>query len=439
MDKKNFCNSCSEFIDKAVPLVLEAQKRVYLSQKRKATYNADESISIVNVPDYVRFVFTIEDDIKTLSEFKNLLGFILTNSKFPGTRSDFEPIVLLVLGRFLEIISSQQGMIRKELRSRNFGALNKIVQDLKDYLRRDYLEIVHRLPLMYFTSNSDQIRIANNFVIRKITKEDREDFSLQFPEGSFLDSDTYEYLVELVRKVKRTHIDPHHQEPPSMDLTAPIITQLASSLITSLRVIEGKYVDYRYMISEYKTKFLGSKGLLDRKIYVINVPEMKCQIDRDKSLKLRKLRRHIYSVENNSILLYSRLKLALNRYNNSYERKSIADKVIDLAIVFEILYSKENDKTDSINFKLKARAAKFLGSNFENRRNIAKTVGDFYSIRSALVHGGKSDLNTTDMKVVQRANNLLRESLLLYIDKIFRVKSSSQFDHNSFIEFIDYN
>lgn len=124
----------------------------------------------------------------------------------------------------------------------------------------------------------------------------------------------------------------------------------------------------------------------------------------------------------------------------SYERKRITDRVIDLAIVFEILYSKENDKTDSINFKLKTRTAKFLGSNFENRKSIAKTLSVFYGIRSGLVHGGEEKLNTIDMQTVESASKLLRESFLLYINKIFAAKSNrTQFDHNSFIEFIDYN
>lgn len=214
----------------------------------------------------------------------------------------------------MEIISSQ-GVIRKKLLLKDFAALNNIVHDLKDYLHRDYLEIVHRVPLMFFTSDSDQIAIADNFVIRKMTKQDREDFSLQFSAGSFL-GDTHEYLVELVRKLKRTHIDPDHQEPPNMDLTAPISTQLLSSLITSLRLIEGKYVDYCYMISKYKTKFLGSTGILDRKIYIFHVPEKKCHFERVKLVKLRELIKRIYSVENNSIKLYSRVKLALDRYNN---------------------------------------------------------------------------------------------------------------------------
>jgi len=124
----DFAKYCSEFIDKAVPVVLEAEKRVHLTQKLKAIYNADGSMSSKYVPDYVRFILTIQEEFKNLREFQDLLELIQKNTKFSGTRADFENIVILVLGRFLEIISSEKGVIRDNLNSNDFTALDDIIR-----------------------------------------------------------------------------------------------------------------------------------------------------------------------------------------------------------------------------------------------------------------------------------------------------------------------
>ena len=75
-------------------------------------------------------------------------------------------------------------------------------------------------------------------------------------------------------------------------------------------------------------------------------------------------------------------RLAATTDNN----RSPLDRIIDLAIALESLYL--SGIKDELLFRLKLRAAKHQEDTVEKRKAIAKTLGEFYGVRSSVAHTG---------------------------------------------------
>ncbi len=83
------------------------------------------------------------------------------------------------------------------------------------------------------------------------------------------------------------------------------------------------------------------------------------------------------------------LRLAVRRLAASRSRRGrlgVEDRVLDTAIALEIMYGPERG---ALTYKLKTRAAYFLGKSAKERKEISKKVGVFYDARSFIVHGKK--------------------------------------------------
>ena len=65
---------------------------------------------------------------------------------------------------------------------------------------------------------------------------------------------------------------------------------------------------------------------------------------------------------------------------------AVDDRVLDVSIALEILYSLDSLE---ITHKLSTRAGWYLGSGSDDRLRIRKLVTDFYGLRSGVVHGGR--------------------------------------------------
>jgi hypothetical protein len=83
----------------------------------------------------------------------------------------------------------------------------------------------------------------------------------------------------------------------------------------------------------------------------------------------------------------SKLRLVMQRLVRAMHRGSIVDSSIDLGISLEALYL-EGISQAELSFRLKIRAARFLGDTPAERQRISEIVGDAYQIRSLAVHTG---------------------------------------------------
>ena len=81
-----------------------------------------------------------------------------------------------------------------------------------------------------------------------------------------------------------------------------------------------------------------------------------------------------------------RLRLAARRLAASHSREGrlhVEDGILDSAIALETMYDLSGSE---ITYKLRTRAAYFLGHNARERKDLFRRMGEFYRARSAIVH-----------------------------------------------------
>jgi hypothetical protein len=81
------------------------------------------------------------------------------------------------------------------------------------------------------------------------------------------------------------------------------------------------------------------------------------------------------------------LRVPMQRLNTAMRRSRPVDSAIDLGIALESIFLR--DGRGALTFRLRVRAARWLGSTPEERKRLSVTVGDLYTVRSKAVHEGR--------------------------------------------------
>ncbi len=84
--------------------------------------------------------------------------------------------------------------------------------------------------------------------------------------------------------------------------------------------------------------------------------------------------------------MQNKLDIAISRWVQSKTETNIINRIIDLAIAFEVLYL--NDSPEQLSLALRLRAAWHLGSDVKERQNLMSLLKDIYTVRSKAVHRG---------------------------------------------------
>ena len=112
-----------------------------------------------------------------------------------------------------------------------------------------------------------------------------------------------------------------------------------------------------------------------------------------------------------------KLQIAIDRWIKSKVNRDPLNQIIDLGIAFEALYLP--GIKEELTFRLRVRAAWYLGKNEEHRKELLTNFGNIYSCRSNAVHNGqlgetaKFGLERIPISVfIVRAQDLCRESIL---------------------------
>ena len=92
-----------------------------------------------------------------------------------------------------------------------------------------------------------------------------------------------------------------------------------------------------------------------------------------------------------------RLRLAVRRLAASHSREGrlhVEDRILDSAIALETMYDLSGPE---LTYKLRTRAAHFLGLDAQGRKDLFRRIGKFYRARSTIVHG-PSARQTLDLR-----------------------------------------
>jgi hypothetical protein len=91
----------------------------------------------------------------------------------------------------------------------------------------------------------------------------------------------------------------------------------------------------------------------------------------------------------------AQLRMPLQRLNRAIRSRPSVDSAVDLGIALETIFA--GGSRDELNYKLRVRAARFLGRSSEERRELFDRMGALYSLRSDVAHEG-------DFKEKRRVN-----------------------------------
>ena len=107
------------------------------------------------------------------------------------------------------------------------------------------------------------------------------------------------------------------------------------------------------------------------------------------------------------------VELALSRFSSSYERRELADRLIDLVISLEALFN--DGDPGSVTFKIATRCAAWLYLPGDQRLSVFRFIKDVYGYRSAAVHGRRNRKKPT-ADDLDRLEQVARISLLKFLD-----------------------
>ena len=113
-----------------------------------------------------------------------------------------------------------------------------------------------------------------------------------------------------------------------------------------------------------------------------------------------------------------KLNLAIERWSRSKRSAaSLEDSFIDLRIALEALYLRDftNENSQEMRFRLPLFGAWFLGTDFQERKRIRKTLRDAYDRASGVVHGGDLEFNDSNRELLSDAQDLCRRGILKQI------------------------
>ena len=108
-----------------------------------------------------------------------------------------------------------------------------------------------------------------------------------------------------------------------------------------------------------------------------------------------------------------KLRISVDRWKRSKRPNArLEDRYIDLRIALETLYLKDfvNEYSTEMRFRLPLFGAWYLGSTFEERRDIRKTLRDAYDTASGVVHSGEVSSKSKDC--LEEAQELCRLGIL---------------------------
>ena len=109
-----------------------------------------------------------------------------------------------------------------------------------------------------------------------------------------------------------------------------------------------------------------------------------------------------------------RVKRGLSRFSSSYERRELEDRLIDLVIALEALFS--DGDSGGVAFKIATGCAGWLYPPGEHRCSLFRFVKYVYGLRSDVVHGRKGRGKEPTTEDLDRLECVVRASVMKFLD-----------------------
>ena len=405
----------------------------------------NEDVSLRRIVDYL--IDGLYHNIIGLSEYVNCVDLMSSDE-----------VIAKQVNKSLSILMSHQFMIpwiylSHFLKSALFDYLNKHQIDIERfniYFKNlelffcdqslDYVDIspLHHFQIVGLSSDNELRKIQCSIILSKrlhiipLTHENRLRFSNKFPVSTLNDSnDRINYLIEYKYKVRK-----------GLDVQGEIqggalnTEENFTTIITLFRLL-GIHCGMQDIltISDLDLPifhmglnlFVSSLGIA----YATSSYVSESKLDQFMQLWTEYGNLLVMKILNNKRFEgdpFGNLKISLDRFNISFERKHGTDQFIDNIVALEALYSKANDPVQGITVRLSRRIALFLEKEPKKRKETFCDMIRLYDSRGEIIHGGYTD----KIDIVKTREYLTRS----YI-KYFELLKRDGFNHMSFIKQLD--
>jgi len=355
------------------------------------------------------------------NEFKEMIEILISNQnnykKIDEYENKIENLSEIVKKFIIYLYQTEQKIFFKE------NELEKYISELEAFFREDEVIITSIHPLDGFYSNVERIELEKGLFVQRMTLNEREElFSGYLHYSTFNRTDLLVNEYWLINEyLLKSGVPTDHA------------IFIEKEFLKFLRIFKSGKVKMRHY--KFKAKywtpdpdFIFSGLISQSDTFVVdngNYIIQKEETERFTDL-WRKYREIDFSQDR-------ALNTAINRYNDSFTRREVEDRIIDLVIAFETIFLKENEKME-LTFKLALRTAVFLEGIDIKRENLFEFIKKAYDIRSVIIHGSKTKDKINVKKSVEskeydeytlheflnKLENVFRECLLKYIQEYRR-------------------
>jgi hypothetical protein len=114
----------------------------------------------------------------------------------------------------------------------------------------------------------------------------------------------------------------------------------------------------------------------------------------------------------------SDMRRSMNRFMLSRCRTQLIDRVLDLALAFEIAVSGENEGASAISWKVGVRSAQAIGGPIDWRQTVRQRINQLYQLRNKATHGGslKSAAHAKNVQLIEECSGIYRQLLRSLFD-----------------------
>ena len=372
------------------------------------------------VPNFPQFVYRHGDELSQLSEWTQVVEClhrdeIINQHLKHQIRSPFEGVSVNESNLLYLIVAGS--VDEKKPFHFNEDIFNSVYGNMERYF---YSKTVTRKSiclLLGFDSEVEEINLKEGLRIRRVSEDEivelwrRSSWFRGLAEFSGFGLLPLKYVLELFTEALKLSGDEEYIMELESDLEF-------DKVISALRLFKKGWVDYPFIIqkasptlsSETSYYMKGSK----RTVHT-NLPfRISYKLSKEETEDLSEFYRRIHNKIDCS-------EIPLRRFNETYTRRSIEDKLVDYMISFESLYLTGEEKMEMA-YKLAHRVSLLLSTEKEKRKQIFQEMKKAYSLRSDIVHGRKvkkirianKEYSLSDF--VQKIEEHLRLSIRLFLE-----------------------
>ena len=408
---KGFYEFCKEFFEAALSLLdlhLGQEENVINEWVEEVEFLEDGGIRPKSQmqPSYSILLAQLNNEIKVLPEFVALLNFVENSELAKELLVDYQGSpVDTKLHDFWLYQSNCYPLISRylsEAHSLEFReeVFSKLYEGVEEFCYCPTIRVVHTAPLFYFDMEASEsaISLSPHLSIRKLTALERNHLWCQAsdsPLWSRQDIYNLRFAAEAVKETSKQNL--------FFDSKEKFIT-----LEALLRLITRQPVAINFVLQRQEPWFnnrasIGSLSTWPKTRQQRLMPQYASVLLNSQHITLlQRLWTSSLAIGNNT-----RFTLALNRFSSSYDEAKIEDKLLDLWIGLETLFSEGINM--ELKYRISLRIAYFLGKTADTRDKILTRTRESYDCRSSIVHGSqiKGDINA----ITKQTENYLVASL----------------------------